>query len=150
MATPALAPHRPIETALSLRSVNTLAMWTSVAGKIIAAPIPITDRAAMSAAGEVVKAPQTLANPKTAKPPATSLYDQSVRETPRGQQQRGKHQVVGINNPLKLGRGGVELAHQRGQSHVHDRRVQVDGKRGQKEGPRARVLNAHAVCARLT
>src|SRR5579875_1547953 len=71
MATPALAPHSPIDTARSRRSVNTLAMIDKVAGKIMAAPIPITARAAMSADGVVVTAPARLASPNTARPPSS-------------------------------------------------------------------------------
>jgi len=40
----------------------------SVAGKVIAAPSPITDRAAMSCAGSVVNPPARLAAPTTASP----------------------------------------------------------------------------------
>ena len=46
--TPALAPHKPMAMARSRRSVNTLVSSDSVAGNIIAAPSPITARAAIS------------------------------------------------------------------------------------------------------
>src|SRR5580704_13711695 len=68
MATPATAPHKPIARARSVRSVKTLDISDSVAGKVIAAPSPITDRAAMSCAGSVVKPPARLAAPNTASP----------------------------------------------------------------------------------
>ncbi len=68
MATPAIAPHRPIARARSLRSVKTLEISESVAGKVMAAPSPITDLAAMSCAGSVVKPPTKLAVPTTASP----------------------------------------------------------------------------------
>ena len=51
IATPAIAPHRPMARARSRRSVNTLEISERVAGKVMAAPSPITDRAAISAAG---------------------------------------------------------------------------------------------------
>src|SRR5215472_2484584 len=68
MAIPALAPHRPMARARSARPVKTLVISESVAGKIMAAPSPITARAAMSWSGLVVKPPITLAVPKTASP----------------------------------------------------------------------------------
>jgi len=68
MATPAIAPHSPMARARSLRSVKTLEISDSVAGKVMAAPSPITDLAAMSCAGLVVKPPARLAPPTTASP----------------------------------------------------------------------------------
>ena len=68
MATPAIAPHKPMARARSLRSVKTLEISESVAGNVIAAPSPITARAAMSCAGLVVKPPARLAVPTTASP----------------------------------------------------------------------------------
>ena len=68
MATPAIAPHKPMARARSLRSVKTLEISASVAGNVIAAPSPITDRAAMSCAGLVVKPPARLAAPNTVSP----------------------------------------------------------------------------------
>ncbi len=72
MATPATAPHKPIARARSFRSVNTLEISDSVAGNVMAAPSPITARAAMSCAGLVVKPPARLAVPTTPSP-ATSM-----------------------------------------------------------------------------
>ncbi len=71
MATPPTAPHSPIARARSVRPVNTLAISDRVAGNVIAAPRPITDRAAMSCPGLVTKPPARLAAPNTASP-ATS------------------------------------------------------------------------------
>ena len=68
IATPALAPHRPMARARSARPVNTFEIRESVAGNVIAAPSPITARAAISCAGLVVKPPATLATPNTARP----------------------------------------------------------------------------------
>ena len=68
MATPAIAPHKPMARARSLRSVKTLAISDSVAGNVMAAPRPITARAAISCAGLVVNPPARLAAPTTASP----------------------------------------------------------------------------------
>jgi hypothetical protein len=54
--------------ARSRRSVKTLEISDSVAGKVIAAPSPITARAAISCPGLVVKPPIRLAVPTTASP----------------------------------------------------------------------------------
>jgi hypothetical protein len=48
--------------------VNTFEISDSIAGNVMAAPSPITDRAAMSCAGSVVKPPTRLAPPNTASP----------------------------------------------------------------------------------
>ena len=68
MATPPTAPHKPMARARSRRSVKTLEMSDSVAGKVIAAPRPITARAAMSSAAVVVNPPARDAVPTTASP----------------------------------------------------------------------------------
>ena len=68
MATPAIAPHRPIARARSFRSVKTLVSSESVAGNVMAAPRPITALAAMSSGALVVKPPARLAAPMTASP----------------------------------------------------------------------------------
>src|SRR4051812_12699898 len=68
IAAPVLAPHRPIASARSRRFVNTCVSSESVAGKTIAAPTPITARAAISWPGLPVNPPARLARPKTARP----------------------------------------------------------------------------------
>ena len=71
MATPGIAPHKPMARARSLRSVKTLEISDSVAGNVIAAPSPITDLAAMSCAALVVKPPARLrSRPRPARPAA--------------------------------------------------------------------------------
>jgi hypothetical protein len=66
--TPALAPHRPIASARSRRPANTLVSSERVAGNIIAAPSPITARAAISSSAEVANDPARLEAPNTARP----------------------------------------------------------------------------------
>ena len=48
IATPAMAPHRPMARARSRRAVKMFEMRERVAGKVMAAPSPITARAAIS------------------------------------------------------------------------------------------------------
>ena len=68
IAAPAVAPQKPIALALSARSVKTLEISESVAGKIIAAPSPITQRAVISWPGVLIRPPSRLAPPKTPRP----------------------------------------------------------------------------------
>lgn len=68
MAAPAVAPHRPMDNARSLRPVKTPVSRESVAGNVIAAPRPITARAVISSAGVLAYPPTKLATPKTSRP----------------------------------------------------------------------------------
>ena len=68
IATPVVAPHKPIARARSPRSVNTFVISDSVDGKTIAAPRPITARAAISAPALSVSPPARLAIPNTDSP----------------------------------------------------------------------------------
>src|SRR5436190_1892278 len=68
IAAPAVAHQKPIALALSARSVKTLEISESVAGKIIAAPSPITQRAVISWPGVLIRPPSRLAPPKTPRP----------------------------------------------------------------------------------
>ena len=68
IATPAIAPHRPMARARSRRWVKTFEISERVAGKVMAAPSPMTARAAISWAGLVVKPPTRLAAPNTVSP----------------------------------------------------------------------------------
>ena len=104
MATPPIAPHKPMARARSPRSVKTLEMSDSVAGNVIAAPSPITARAAMSCGAVVVNPPASDAAPTTASPASSMpLRPNRSDKAAERQQQRGEHQVVGIDDPLELG-----------------------------------------------
>ena len=103
MATPATAPHSPMARARSLLSVKTLEISDSVAGKVIAAPSPITDRAAMSCAGLVVKPPARLAVAEHGQPGQQhALAAEPVGQAAEGEQQRGEDEVERVDDPLQL------------------------------------------------
>jgi hypothetical protein len=68
IATPVLAPHRPIARARSERPVKMLEISDSVAGNTIAAPRPMKQRATISWLAVAVRPPATLARPNTARP----------------------------------------------------------------------------------
>src|ERR1700722_4107549 len=78
IATPPFAPHSPIARARSARPVKTLEISDSVAGNVIAAPRPMTARAAISQDGLDAKLPATLAAPNTARP-ASSMPLRPIR-----------------------------------------------------------------------
>jgi hypothetical protein len=68
IAAPAVAPQNPIARARSERSVKTFEISDSVAGKIIAAPSPMKQRATISSFAVLIKPPIRLAMPKTPRP----------------------------------------------------------------------------------
>ena len=63
IARPVLAPQIPIARARAARSVKTFVMIESVVGKIIAAPMPITARVAISASDEETSAARPFPTP---------------------------------------------------------------------------------------
>ena len=113
IATPAMASHRPIARARSRLAVKMFEIRESVAGKVMAAPSPMTARAAIELrrtggepacqAGRAEHGQPGQQHPLPAEP---------VRQAAEDQQQRGEHQVVGVDHPLQLGGGGMQLAHQ--------------------------------------
>src|SRR5947209_2264902 len=68
IATPVIAPQRPIASARSRRSMNTFVISDSVEGNTIAAPTPITARAPISWPGLPVSPPAMEAIPNTDRP----------------------------------------------------------------------------------
>lgn len=65
---------------------------------------------------------------------------ETIAETARGQQQTGEHQGVGVNDPLQVTRGGVEVLLDGGQGHVEDRQIQhrqheAEAKNGEDDPP---------------
>jgi hypothetical protein len=78
---PAIAPHSPIASARSRRSVNTLAISDSVAGKITAAPKPITQRAAIKPVGVLTSPPTTLPSAKMPNPTSSIPFRPTRSET---------------------------------------------------------------------
>ena len=133
---PVIAPHSPIARARSPRSVYKLEMIASVAGKINAAPTPITARTATSAPELSTSPPNGGGAPEHRQPGEQgALAAIAVTETPRRQHQRSKRERVRINDPLQLPRRRLELTHQRRQSNVHDRRIEIDDERSQTQHP---------------
>jgi len=59
-----------------------------------------------------------------------SLAADPVGQGARRQQQGGEDQVVRVDHPLQLARGGAQLAYQGGQCDVDQRRIQVNDEGG--------------------
>src|SRR6185437_6431375 len=144
MATPATAPHRPIARARSRRSVKTLVSRESVAGKAIAAPRPITARAAISQPALVVNPPARLAAPTTARPASSMpLRPKRSDRLPKVRISAAKTRL-GVDDPLQLGRGGVQLPRQGGQRDVHKGRVEVDEESREEKRDEDQGLTSHS------
>ena len=61
------------------------------------------------------------------------LAPEAVRQAARGQHRSGEQQVERVHDPLQLRVGRVQLAHERRQRDVDDRRVEIDHKRRQQQ-----------------
>ena len=134
IAIPAVAPHRPIARARSARSVKTLEISESVAGNTIAAPRPMKQRGGDQLPGARGEAAGEAGEPEHGEAGEQHpLAPDAVGEAARGEQQRGEDEVVGVDDPLQLAVGGVQLAHERGQRDVDDRRVEVDREGGEQQ-----------------
>src|SRR6266536_18303 len=127
--TPVVAPHSPIARARSALRVKMLEMIDRVAGKISAAPRPITAGGA-GQAGCPEQAEAGHQDPLSPKP---------VAQAAGGQDQRREDQAVGIHHPLQIGDRRVELADQARQGHVHDGGVEADHKGRHAEGDQRRA-----------
>ena len=115
-----------------------------MAGKISAAPSPMTARAAISWPGLLPSPPATRGDSEDGQSREQhALAPDAVAEIPGREHERGEHQVVGVDDPLQLRRRGVEVAHQRRQRDVDDRRVQVDREGGEEKRAEDQSLVLH-------
>jgi len=109
-------------------------MIESVAGFIIAAPMPWTARNAISipplveAAGERGEGEDDKAGDEDPPPP------EQVGELAAGEHQHGKGQEVAVHDPLELGHADVKVALDRRQRDVHDRVVEHDHEQPEGDG----------------
>ena len=103
-------------------------------------------RARISCPGVVVSPPATLASAEHAEAGEQhALATEAVREAAGGEQQGGEHEVVGVDDPLQLAVGRVQLTHQRRQRDVDDRRVEVDREGREQERDEDQRPAAHAI-----
>src|SRR5262249_52965145 len=63
-----------------------------------------------------------------------TLPPHPVAEVSGGEDQGREHKVVGVDDPLELGGGRVQLADEGRERDVDDRRVEVDRERRQQQG----------------
>ena len=103
-ATPLTALQMPIALARSPGSRNMLVMIASVAGKISAAPTPISARPTIKRSADESAAPgegrggAEHDQPDDQRPLAAVL----VAEPAGGEEQAGEHEQVGVDDPLQL------------------------------------------------
>ena len=72
-----------------------------------------------------------------------ALAAEPVGQAAEGEQQRGEDEVEGVDDPLQLSGGGMQLAHQGGKRHVHQGRVQVDEERCEQQRDENQGLGSH-------
>ena len=83
--------------------VNSTGITASDSGRITAAPRPSTARAATSSPDECEYAQASEARPNSTSAGTSSLLAaEPVAEQPGGQQRRGQHQAVGVDEPLQV------------------------------------------------
>ena len=140
---PASGP-RPMPTAASAAQmaialprslpVNRLAMMESVAGMISAAPTPMAARTAItwSAESAIEGAEAGEAEDRHAGLEC-ALAPEAVAEGAEHEQETGEDEQVGVDHPLQLRGGGVELVLQRRQSDIENRVVEPDDHQAQRQ-----------------
>ena len=105
IATPAVAPHRPIARARSVRSVKTLEISDSVVGNTIAAPRPMKHRAAISSSGLAARPPAALDSAEHAagRRAASPLRPTRSQRLPAASSERREHEVVARRRSIAAG-----------------------------------------------
>ena len=133
---PLTALQMPIALARSRLSVNTLVMIASVAGKIAAAPMPISARAPISAPGgpPIRRTPRS--RPNSARPTIERAPPAEAVAEPAGREQRaGEDEEVGVDDPLQLPGRRSELVGQARQRDVDDQAIQRRHEHGEAHTP---------------
>ena len=100
---PVIAPQIPIALARSPRSVKTLVMIDSVAGKISAAPMPISRPDRDQRVGVSTSRTDGGSGAEHGEPDEQrALAAEAVAEAAGGEHQPGEDEVVGVDDPLQL------------------------------------------------
>ena len=136
MATPRpeTPAQMPMALARSAGSVKTLVRMDRVAGMISAPPMPMNARAPMSAPAEPLKAATTEPTPKIGQAGGQgAAAAELVAEGAGGEQEAGEDQDVGVDDPLLLAGGGVQVLDERGQGDVQDGGVEADDEQADAE-----------------
>ena len=90
------------------------------------AAIPWAKRAAISTVGSMARPQTSEATVKTARPPRKTLLRPIRSPAPGEQQEAGERDQVGVDHPGEAGLGEVQVALDRRQRDVDDRRVEHD------------------------
>ena len=96
-------------------------------GTVSAAPAPITARHAINRSTEPENAAPIEPTAKTVRPTRKNRLrpSRSARLPPTSSKPCEDHRV-GVDDPLQLARGRVQLPHKRGQRHIEDRVIDID------------------------
>ena len=124
----AIALHTPSAFVRSGPSANVVVMIDSAAGETSAAPRPCSARAAISIPDEVREPAQQRRDVENSTTPARKirLRPMQVAGPAAEQQEAAEQQRVAVDDPLQVGRREAEVALDRGQRDVGDRRVEDD------------------------
>src|SRR5215217_8738979 len=151
IAAPVIAPHKPIASARSRRSVNTFEISDSVEGNTIAAPTPITERAAISAPALSVSPPARLARPKTDRPASSiPLRPNRSERLPMASIDPANSKLNASTTHCSCELDAMQLANERRQRDVDDRRVEIDHNRRQQQRDQDHWLASHDVSGEST
>ena len=144
IATPVIAPHKPIARARSPRSVNTFVSSDSVEGNTIAAPTPITARAAISAPALSVSPPARLARPKTVRPASSiPLRPKRSDRLPAASTEPANSRLNASTTHCSCELEACSWRTSVGKRDVDDRRVEIDHERRQQQRDQDQGLAFH-------
>ena len=121
---PATADHTPNARARSFGSVNTFVRTAIEVGMISAAPNPMIPRQTISAVALEENAATADAIPNTTRPICSTMRAaEAITQAATHEQEAREHEDVGVDDPLQLRGGRVEVAHERRQRDVQDQGV---------------------------
>ena len=123
----AIAAQTPSAFVRSEPSLKVAVTIESAAGETSAAPRPCRPRLTISHVEPVATAQSSEADVKSTRPMRkTFLRPGQVARAPAEEQEAAEHQRVGVDDPLQVRVGHVEVLLDRRQRDVHDRRVEDD------------------------
>src|ERR1700722_13006906 len=131
MATPAIAPHKPMARARRREGHRGAQSHHGPARDELR-------RVGREAAGQA-------GGPDHSEPGQQhALAAEPVRQAAESEQQRGEDEVVGVDDPLQLRGGGMQLAYQGGKRHVDQGRVEVDEERREQQRDEDHGFGSHS------
>ena len=140
---PATAPQIPSARLRSDPSANVVVMIDSAAGETIAAPRPWMARAAISHPSDWAMPPASEATREQHQADHEhAAAAEQVGHPPAQQQEAAERERVGVHDPRQVGACEVQVLADRGQRHVHDRRVDHDHELGHRQQQQGEILGS--------